>query len=151
MCCNWRKGAIFSWFAIVEFLPKNVRIKEFLHSMITIRGATSVDVDEEIHISERVCELFDKIMEMNALEKIYAIFFSVTPDIRSINPASIVRVKYHLSDIALMCLQEASFVNSAPRIIRTLILAQGTTQQFIYLHEASKLREDLSLPRIFER
>jgi len=119
--------------------------------MITIRGATSVDVDEEIHISERVCELFDKIMEMNALEKIYAIFFSVTPDIRSINPASIVRVKYHLSDIALMCLQEASFVNSAPRIIRTLILAQGTTQQFIYLHEASKLREDLSLPRIFER
>ncbi len=113
--------------------------------MIAIRGATSIEYDDAKHISERVSELYQEILSHNSFINISTILFSVTPDIHSINPATILRIKYNLSNVAFMCFQEAIFANSLPYIIRILILGEGKGDKFIYLHTASKLRETLQL------
>lgn len=113
--------------------------------MIAIRGATSIQQDDPQHIAQRVEELYQAILDSNSITRIITIFFSVTPDIRSINPATVLRTRYRLDDVAFLCFQEAMFDHSPPKIIRILIMAEGTGQHFVYLHEASHLRDTPTL------
>lgn len=108
-----------------------------------IRGATSVDRDEASHVAERVCELFRRLLAVNEIERIIAVTFSVTPDIRSANPATAIREAFPGYGLALMCFQEAIFADSPAKIIRVMLLCESKSRNFVYLHAASSLRADL--------
>ena len=106
-----------------------------------IRGATSIDEDSSTHISERVLELWNEIMAKNDITRIISVIFSVTNDIKSLNPATVLRTQLNLDTMPFMCLSESEFENSLPKIIRVLIICESSTQNFVYLHKASKLRK----------
>ena len=112
--------------------------------VIAIRGATSVDKDTPEHVRKRVKELFEEIISKNRIKRIEAIIFSVTNDIRSLNPATVLREDGNLDDVALMCFQEAQFEGSPERIIRILLFCDSDTREFVYLHDAQKLRPDIA-------
>ena len=113
--------------------------------MLAVRGATAIDYDTPEHVADRVVELYEKLRETNRIDRLIAVTFSVTPDIRSANPATILRRKFQLSEVAFMCVQEAMFEDSPHGIIRVLLLFQGEGQNFVYLHQASQLRADLNV------
>lgn len=114
-----------------------------------IRGATSVENDNEKEIEEAVTELFQEILDKNSISisNIISVIFSVTPDLRSLNPATIVRKKFGLSSTPLMCLSEAVFKDSPKKIIRILIhceFKENSKVEHVYLRQAINLRPDLS-------
>lgn len=114
-----------------------------------IRGATSVEKDSKEEIEKAVSELLKNIFEKNKIEvsKIASIIFSVTPDIKSYNPATAARKKFNLSTTPLMCLSEAVFDNSPEMIIRVLILYNADESfkaNHVYLKRAQNLRPDIS-------
>lgn len=111
--------------------------------MICLRGATSIKIDSEDEIINKTVELWNQIKENNHFDNIYSIIISVTPDIKKINPATVLREKFSLNNVALMCLQEASFENSLQKIIRILVFCNSKTNNFVYLHNAKILRKDL--------
>lgn len=108
--------------------------------IVGIRGATSLERDEPAEIREKVVELWNEINSQNDIERIVSVIFSVTPDIVSFNPATVLRENLMLEDVALMCLQEAVFENSPRNIIRVLLICESKTQNFVYLHGAKDLR-----------
>ncbi len=109
--------------------------------MITIRGATSIEKDKKENVKERVIELFDTILKRNKIKKIESIIFSVTPDIKSLNPSTIVRTHYDYKDVSFMTFQEAVFEDSKQMIIRVMIFCESETKNFVYLHLAKNLRK----------
>ncbi len=110
------------------------------YKIVGIRGATSLGSDEPEEIREKVVELWNEINSQNDIERIVSVMFSVTPDIKSFNPATALREGLLVEDIPLMCLQEAMFENSPQRIIRILVICESTTQNFVYIHDAKNLR-----------
>ncbi|WGS66108.1 chorismate mutase [Marinitoga aeolica] len=111
--------------------------------MIGIRGATSIEKNEKEHIISRSIELYNKIIENNNIKNIIAILCSVTPDITAYNPITAIRENFNLNKVPLMTFQEAMFEDSKEGIIRFLILCESETQNFVFLHEAKNLRNDL--------
>lgn len=110
------------------------------YKIVGIRGATSLNEDHPIELTENVIELWNEIMNKNDISRIISVIFSVTPDIKSLNPATILREKLDLNNVPFMCLEEASFNDSREKIIRVLIICESSTQNFVYLHEAKNLR-----------
>ncbi len=106
-----------------------------------IRGATSIEEDTAPHINERVLELWNEIIFKNDITRIISVIFSVTSDIKSLNPATVLRKTLNLNTIPFMCLSESEFENSPAKIIRVLIICESSTQNFVYLHKASQLRK----------
>ena len=55
-----------------------------------LRGATTVDVDEPGHITERVLALLQKLLDANDIdhEELISVLFTATDDIHSMFPAS---------------------------------------------------------------
>ena len=86
----------------------------------------------------------DEIFRRNKIDRIISVIFSVTPDLRSINPATIFRLEYNLSNVPIMCLQEAIFDGSPFGIVRVLIIFEGEGGRFVYLHRAKELRRDIA-------
>ncbi|SHE68737.1 chorismate mutase [Marinitoga hydrogenitolerans DSM 16785] len=111
--------------------------------MLGIRGATSIEKNEIEHIKKRSIELYNKILEKNDIQNIVTILCSVTPDITAYNPITAIREEFKLDKLPLMTFQEAMFEGSKKGIIRFLILCESKTQNFVFLHDAKSLREDL--------
>lgn len=110
------------------------------YKIVGIRGATSLTDDHPMKLTENVLELWSEIMDKNDISRIISVIFSVTPDIKSLNPATILREKLDLNNVPFMSLEEASFNDSRKKIIRVLIICESSTQNFVYLHEAKNLR-----------
>jgi len=110
------------------------------YKIVGIRGATSLTEDHPMELTEKVLELWNEIMHRNDISRIISVVFSVTPDIKSLNPATILREKLDLNNVPFMSLEEASFNDSQKKIIRVLIICESSTQNFVYLHEAKSLR-----------
>jgi chorismate mutase len=110
------------------------------YKVVGIRGATSLTEDHPMKVTENVIELWNEIMNKNDISRIISVIFSVTPDIKSLNPATILREKLDLNNVPFMSLEEASFNDSRKKIIRVLIICESSTQNFVYLHEAKNLR-----------
>lgn len=109
--------------------------------MIAIRGATSIEEDTKEQIKIRVSELMDRIFEENEISEIITIIFTVTPDIKSLNPATVARTHLKLDNLSLMCMQEATFDNSVNGIIRVMILCESKTNNPAYLYGAADLKK----------
>ncbi len=113
-----------------------------------LRGATTVDVDEEVHVHERVVALLEQMCERNDVhhDDIVSILFTATDDLHATFPATGAR-KLGLGDVPLICARELDVVGGTPRCIR--VLMHLTTERsradlrHVYLEGAVALRDDL--------
>lgn len=116
--------------------------------MIGIRGATTININEEKEILSNTIDLMKKVIYDNVLEtnKIAAIFFSCTKDITAAYPAKAVR-EMGFTDVPLMCFQEMDVQDSLQKCIRICVFYNGEIAKkdvrHIYLNNAKKLRPDL--------
>ena len=112
-----------------------------------IRGAVCSDNTAE-SITKNAVELYDKILAANGLSEtdIVSLFFSVTPDITALNPATAIRQSGRAGDIAMMVFQEAAVEGGLPGTIRAMIhcyMPAENPVQYIYVGGAEKLRKFL--------
>ena len=113
-----------------------------------LRGATTVDVDEELHVHERVITLLQEMCERNDVhhDDIVSILFTATDDLHATFPASGAR-KMGLGDVPLICARELDVEGGTERCIR--VLMHLTTERsraemrHVYLEGAVGLRDDL--------
>ena len=117
-------------------------------TVLALRGATTFDVDEAEHVSERVVELVGQMLARNAVahDDVISIVFTATDDLTSTFPATAAR-RLGLGDVPLICARELAIEGSMPRCIRVLmhLNSDRTRDQMrhVYLHDARSLRDDL--------
>jgi chorismate mutase len=113
-----------------------------------LRGATTVDADEESHVHERVISLLEEMCERNGVhhDDIVSILFTATDDLHATFPATGAR-KMGLGDVPLICARELDVDGGTPRCVR--VLMHLTTERsradlrHVYLEGAVGLRDDL--------
>lgn len=115
-----------------------------------IRGAVGFEADDKQIIKDRVQILLDRILTENELaeDSIISIFFSITIDLKSINPAAALRAGGKFADTPLFCAQEPDTEGAMPRVIRVLLTCEDSRPKnklhHIYLYGAENLRPDLN-------
>ena len=118
-------------------------------SIVSIRGAITVENNSIDDISISTKELFDEIISQNniKIEDIIHIIFSMTKDLNAIYPAKALRESFDLSDTPLFCVQEADIFGSLEKCIRILVMVNSDVSKkdvkHIYLKGAKNLRPDL--------
>lgn len=114
-----------------------------------VRGATTVEVDTADAVSTRVNELLGEIFASNSLtgDELISVIFTATDDIHSAFPAAAAR-DFGLRDVPLLCARELDVDGAVPLCIRVLVHLNTTADRselrHVYLHGATKLRNDLS-------
>jgi chorismate mutase len=117
-------------------------------SVRALRGATTVDVDTEEQVVERVRALLSEMMDRNAIDKedLISIIFTATDDVNSIFPATAAR-SLGLGDVPLLCARELAVKEGTPLCIRVLLHAETAKSRselrHVYLEGARHLRDDL--------
>ena len=115
-----------------------------------IRGATTVERNEEADILNATAELLNRIVAENNIEpeQIGCVFVTVTQDLDAVFPAKAIRQLPGWELVPLMCALEISVPNGLPRCIRLMVLVNTEKPQsdirHVYLNEAKKLRPDLA-------
>jgi chorismate mutase len=112
-----------------------------------LRGAISVERNEEETILAATRDLMRQLMERNELaaEQIVSCIFTATPDLNAQFPAVAAR-DLGLDRVPLLCSQEIEVPGALERVIRVLIhyyADNGHQPQHVYLGEARTLRTDL--------
>ncbi len=115
-----------------------------------IRGAITIDSDNENDVRKAVIELISEIKKKNEFDDsdISSVLFTLTDDIKCIYPAKIAREEFKNWDkVPMMCVQEMKIENSLPKCMRTLIVINTTLSQdkikHVYLKGAEVLRKDI--------
>ena len=115
-----------------------------------IRGATSVSEDRSDLILPATRELLQELLRLNAIddfEDVVSAIFTTTPDLTSTFPAEAARA-LGMTQVPLLCASEIAVPNSLPRCIRVLLHVNSSKKPgeivHVYLHEAKKLRPDMS-------
>ena len=113
-----------------------------------IRGAITVEANEEQEILDNTCELLKEMTVQNGIEKedIISIIFSLTSDLNAAFPAVAARMM-GWTDIAMMCTHEVDVPGSLRKCIRVMMHfntdKRNKELKYIYLKEARRLRPDL--------
>jgi chorismate mutase len=112
-----------------------------------LRGAISVERNEEETILAATRDLMRQLMERNELaaEQIVSCIFTATTDLNAQFPAVAAR-DLGLDRVPLLCSQEIEVPGALERVIRVLIhyyADNGHQPQHVYLGEARTLRTDL--------
>lgn len=113
-----------------------------------VRGATTFDVDEPAHITERVVALLERVLARNEVDKedLVSILFTATDDLHSMFPAAAARTM-GLGDVPLVCARELDIAGGTPRCIRVLVHLSTdkprSALHHVYLEGARALRDDL--------
>jgi len=111
-----------------------------------LRGAIcSSDSKEEI--TQGVIELYDKLLNSNGLAEkdLISLFFSVTPDLNAVNPATALRHSGRAGELAMMVFQEAVISGGVPGTIRALVhcyMDRERPVKHVFIRGAEKLRPD---------
>jgi chorismate mutase len=117
-------------------------------TMRALRGATTIDVDEQEHMFERVITLLEQLFDRNDIDHddVVSIVFTATDDVHSAFPAQAAR-KFGLGDVPLICARELDITGATPRCIRVLIHLYTERSRadlhHVYLEGARSLRDDL--------
>lgn len=117
-------------------------------SVITIRGAVTVEENDKNQILENTKLLIQEIINKNNLlyEDIISVFFTATKDLDKEYPAKAARM-IGLVECSLLCFQEMYVENSLGKCIRVLIMVNSNKKQsevkHIYLKDAKQLRPDI--------
>jgi chorismate mutase len=113
-----------------------------------LRGATTLDVDTEEHMTERVVALIETLFDRNGLrhDDLISILFTATDDLHSTFPATAAR-KCGLGDVPLICARELDVEGGTPRCVRVMVHLHTERSRdelhHVYLEGASTLRDDL--------
>ena len=110
-----------------------------------LRGSVCCE-DNEDSISSAVVNLYNRILMENSLSEkdIVSIQFTVTSDIKALNPASALRKNGFAKNTALFCALEPCMEGSLPKTIRILIYYYSRNKpSHIYMGGAEVLRPDL--------
>ncbi len=113
-----------------------------------LRGATTVDVDTEEAINERVQTLVREMMDRNGLQKddLVSILFTATDDLTATFPATPAR-RMGLGDVPLLSARELSVRDATPRCVRILMHMHTdrprSALRHVYLEGAQGLNDDL--------
>jgi chorismate mutase len=115
--------------------------------LAALRGATTVDSNEEEAILHATEELMHELLERNRLTAadLVSCLFTLTHDLDATFPAAAAR-RMGLSQVPLMCAREIPVPGSLPRVIRVMVHCyppEGAEPQHVYLREAKGLRLDL--------
>jgi chorismate mutase len=113
-----------------------------------IRGAITVDANQQEMILAATRELLAHIVEANDLDvgDVASAIFTATPDLDAVPPARAAR-EMGWSSVPLLCMQEMAVAGALPRCIRVLI--HWNTERppdqirHVYLGGARVLRPDL--------
>lgn len=116
-----------------------------------IRGAVCCENTKE-EITDYVCRMINKIIEMNGLKEkdIISMHFTITNEITTLNPCTALRkgnTVIDISNVALFCSQEAQIEGGMKNVIRVLIhtyIKKNQKKHNVYLNGAEKLRPDYS-------
>ncbi|RKP57050.1 chorismate mutase [Cohnella endophytica] len=114
-----------------------------------IRGAITVEVNEEKAILDASIELLNGIVEVNrfAPEDIASVFVTVTQDLDATFPARAIRQMAGWELVPLMCSLEVPVKGSLEKCIRLMVLVNTDVAQkdirHVYLNRAQALRPDL--------
>jgi chorismate mutase len=115
-----------------------------------IRGATTVDNNEENEILQATTEMLNQIIAVNKIvpEDIASVFITVTEDLTATFPARAIRQMSGWELVPLMCSLEIPVEGSLKKCIRLMVMANTTKRQdeieHVYLKEAMRLRPDLT-------
>jgi len=115
-----------------------------------VRGATTVQADDREQILNATRQMLGLVIRRNGIESadVASAIFTVTDDLSAEFPAFAARQLGWL-DVPLLCACELSVPDSLPRCIRVLLHWNTDKPQseihHVYLHEAERLRPDLSL------
>jgi chorismate mutase len=112
-----------------------------------LRGAITVEQNEEDAILDATEELVREVMARNSLdqEDMVSCIFTCTPDLNAQFPAVAAR-RLGLNSVPLMCAREMDVPNAMPRVIRMMVHCYAdpaTEVQHVYLRDAVDLRKDL--------
>jgi chorismate mutase len=112
-----------------------------------LRGAITVDENDEKAILDATEELVREVMSRNSLEQddMVSCIFTCTPDLNAQFPAVAAR-RLGLNSVPLMCAREMDVPNAMPRVIRMMVHCYAdpaTEAQHVYLRDAVDLRKDL--------
>jgi chorismate mutase len=114
-----------------------------------IRGATTVEHNEEKEILTATTELLNAIIEANEFrpDELASVFITVTQDITATFPAIAIRRMAGWDLVPLMCSLEIPVEKSLPKCIRLMVQVNTTKGQaemkHIYLKAAQALRPDI--------
>jgi chorismate mutase len=113
-----------------------------------LRGATTIDVDDVTHLTERMVELLTALFERNGIDHddVVSIIFTATDDIRCAFPATAART-FGLGDVPLICARELDVEGATPRCVRVMLHLETNRDRgdlhHVYQHGAANLRDDL--------
>jgi chorismate mutase len=115
--------------------------------LFALRGAISVDENDEEAILSATSELLREVIERNRLEpaQMVSCLFSCTTDLTAQFPAVAAR-GLGLDRVPLLCTQEIEVPGALPKVIRVLLHYYAPADhvpQHVYLREARALRADL--------
>ncbi len=118
-------------------------------SLVSIRGAITVEENTREAILEATHEMLEAILKSNELrlDELVQLHFSCTKDLDAAYPAVAARA-LGITEASLMCFQEMYVVNSLNQCIRVDVLVESPhlnrkTIKHQYLRRATKLRPDL--------
>ena len=115
--------------------------------LFALRGANSVERNEENAILDATDLLIRELMARNALvpEAMVSCIFTLTEDLDAEFPAVAAR-QLGLNRVPLLCTREVPVPGSLPRVVRTLLhyyADEDHVPKHVYLGEARVLRSDL--------
>jgi chorismate mutase len=117
--------------------------------MRALRGAVSVDADDQTLILEATRTLLREMMLLNSLDasQLVSVIFTATPDLTAAFPARAAR-ELGWNDVPLLCMTEMSVAGSLPRCVRVLMHAELPVEagrgRHVYLGAAAALRPDIA-------
>lgn len=116
--------------------------------VVALRGATTLDIDDEAHMVDRVQVLVAQMLERNEvdLDDLISILFTATDDVHCAFPALAAR-RMGFTDVPLMCARELAVDGATPRCIRVMVHLNSkrtrAEMHHVYLEGAVGLRDDL--------
>lgn len=117
-------------------------------SVRAVRGAIGVERDAADAVLDATRRLLEAMFERNAIasDDVVSVFFTATPDLRSVFPAEAAR-RMGLGSVPLMCAQEIAVTGAMARVVRVLLHFHTERSQRevvpVYLDGAETLRDDL--------
>ena len=121
-----------------------------MDKIISIRGAITVKENTVKDIKSATTKLLNELFTQNNLqeEKIINIIFTVTDDLDTLNPATVIREEFKIDSIPMLCVQEMKVKDGLSRCIRVMIQVYSDLTKekikHIYLGDAANLRPDLN-------
>ncbi len=111
-----------------------------------LRGATTVDEDSCVQVTDRTQALLNAMLARNGVEHadIISVIFTATDDVHSMFPATAARA-IGFGDVPLLCARELDIEGAQRLCIRVMMHVETTRPELhhIYLEGARGLRDDL--------